>query len=411
MHPSDPGLLKRRGPYSVLVLDPWSRSSLAACRALGRREAFKVGVAGSGTHGMAAGPAAISRYASWYDRLPDHNGPADEFASAMERLIAKRGYDVVISTTDSTLARLATVSLSVPTFPNVGRAFSVLADKAGLADLCATVGVPYPRTFSPRTDDEVRTAVDELGPPVVVKSSRSAEAGSLAVSGASGARVCHDRDEAVSAVRLLTAAGLRPIVQSRVRSADKLNAVVIRNNGAGEYRYAHRVLRETPISGGIGVALQTISAEAGPGAEAADILERVCDAAGYTGLAQAEFYRSADDGRLYILDVNPRLWGSTWFAEKLGQRVVERGVRFALDLPPLAARPYRLGRRFHTPIGELRWLREQDGKRGALVELARTTRPWDVFEFVDLRDPVPLAFYVMLALRPQMRRSGPGDGL
>jgi len=215
----------------------------------------------------------------------------------------------------------------------------------------------------------------------------------------------------VAAARLLSEAGMDPIIQSRVRSVEKVNAVVIRKNGAGDYRYAHRVLRESPINGGIGVALETISASAGSGGEAAEILERVCDAVGYSGLAQAEFYRSADDGRLYLLDVNPRLWGSTWFAERLGQRIVERGVRFALDLAPLAPRPYRIGRRFHTPIGEWRWLREKSGRLGGLVELARTTRPWDVFEFVDVRDPAPLAVYAMLAIRPQMRKSRLGDGL
>jgi hypothetical protein len=204
---------------------------------------------------------------------------------------------------------------------------------------------------------------------------------------------------------------MQPVVQSRVIPAEKINAVVITRNGASEYRYAHRVLRETPITGGIGVALETISAERDSGGEAADLLERICDAARYSGLAQAEFCRSAEDGRLYLLDVNPRLWGSTWFAERLGQRVVERGVRFALDLPQLAPQPYRLGRRFHTPVGEWRWLRERDRKIAGLIEIARSTRPWDVFEYVYGRDPAPLALYAMLALWPQIRGSDGGDGL
>lgn len=360
---------------------------------------------------MAAGPAAISRYTTRYDLLPDPCGPADEFGEALGRLIAKHGYDVVIATSDSTLARLATVSIAVPTFPDVGPAFRAVTDKAALADLCATVQVAYPRTLAPRNDDEARRAADELGLPAVVKSSRSAEARPLVVSTAFGARVCRDLEDVVVAARQLRDAGMRPVVQSRVRSVEKINAVVIRRNGESEYRYAHRVLRETPISGGIGVALKTVSADQGSGREAADLLERVCDATAYAGLAQAEFYRSADDGRLYLLDVNPRLWGSTWFAERLGQRVAERGVRFALDLAPLAPRPYRVGRRFHTPIGEWRWLRERDQKIAGLIELARSTRPWDVFEFVDGRDPAPLALYAMLALRPQLRRSNTGDGL
>lgn len=403
--------LKGRGSYSVLILDPWSRSSLAACRGLGRRPEFEVGVAGYRSGRLAAGPAAISRFASRYDLLPDPCGPADEFGDALGRLVAKRRYDVVLATTDPTLARLATIDVAVPTFPDVGPAFGILADKAGLVDVCETVHVAYPKTLSPHTDDDTRAAVDELALPVVVKSSRSAAAGPLVVNAASGARVCLDVEDAVHAVRQLLAAGMQPLIQSRVRSTEKINAVIIRRNGASEYRYAHRVLRETPLSGGIGVALETISADRGSGGEAADLLERVCDGAGYSGLAQAEFYRSADDGRLYLLDVNPRLWGSTWFAERLGQRIVERGVRFALDLAPIASRPYRLRRRFHNPIGELRWLRERNKRVEGLIELARSTSPWDVFEGFDARDPVPLALYALAALRPQIRGSSPGDGL
>lgn len=403
--------MKGRGSRRVLILDPWSRSSLAACRALGRRPAFEVGVAGCQSGRLASGPAALSRYAIRFDVLPDPSGPANEFREALERLIARRGYQVLIATRDSTLARLSTLRIAVPTFPDVGPAFRALTDKAGLADLCATADVPYPATLTPRDDDEALSAADELGLPAVVKSARSAEAGPLVVSTALGAGVYRNRDDVVIAARRLRIAGMRPVVQSRVRSMEKINAVVIRRNGASEFRYSHRVLRETPISGGIGVALETISADGGPGAEAADLLERVCDAASYAGLAQAEFCRSTDDGLLYLVDVNPRLWGSTWFAERLGQRVSERGVRFALGLAPLAPRPYQVGRRFHTPIGEWRWLRERDSKVAGLRDLARSTRPWDVFEFVDWRDPVPLALYAMLALRPELGGSNSGDGL
>jgi predicted ATP-grasp superfamily ATP-dependent carboligase len=378
---------------------------------LGRRAVFEVGVAGYRPGRLAVGRAAISRYTTHYDLLPDPSGRADEFGEALGRLVAKRGYDLVIATLDPTLARLATVSIAVPTFPDVGPAFHALTDKVALADLSATAHVAYPRTLAPRNDDEARRAADELGLPAVVKSSRSAEARPLLVRSVSGARVCRDLEDVVVAVRELRAGGLRPIVQSRVRSVEKINAVVMRRNGASEYRYAHRVLRETPISGGVGVALETISVDEGPGGEAADLLERVCDAAAYAGLVQAEFYRSADDGRLYLLDVNPRLWGSAWFAERLGQRVVERGVRFALDLPPLGPRPYRVGKRFHWPAGEWLWLRERDKKIAGLIEIARSTRPWDIFEFVDGRDPAPLVHYAVSALRTQLRRSNPGNTL
>ena len=193
----------------------------------------------------------------------------------------------------------------------------------------------------------------------------------------------------------LRGAGLAPIIQERVPFVDKLNAVVIRDHGRTEFRYAHRVLREAPAAGGTGVSLVTISPDVGAGAEAVDMLERICDAAEYRGLAQAEFYRSGKDGLLYLLDVNPRLWGSTWFAERLGLRISERGIRFALGLEPIAQPPYPLGRRFHAG-GVLHWLRDQESTARGLLELARTTRPWDVVE-IDLGDLRPLAVRLVQA--------------
>lgn len=334
--------------------------------------------------------------------MPDPLGRADEFEAGLRRLVSRRGYDVVLSTDDATLARLASLNLPAPTLPDVGAGFRVLTDKIALAPLCATAGVPYPATSVPDEVGAVRAMMDSLGSPVVVKSARSAEAGPQRVSAARGATVCHDASAAEVAVRELLQSALRPILQSRIRSAGKLNAVIIRREGASQFRYSHRVLREAPRSGGVGVTLVTIPADHGPGAEAVDLLERVCDAANYSGLAQAEFYRSADDGRLYLLDVNPRLWGSTWFAERQGLRVVERGVRFAMGLPPLPPAEYQVGRVFHQPVGEWRWLREHDRKLAGVLELVRTTRPTDVFDYLDWRDPAPVAAYPLHLIRERI---------
>ena len=381
----------RSGPYSVLVLDPWVRASLAACRALGRSPDFRVGVGGTQSRRWAAGPAANSRYAERYHRLPNPAGRADAFERALRQVITDGGYDVVLATDDSTLARLATVDVAVPIFPTVDAPFIALTDKVGLAAMCLENAVPYPMTRAARTADDARDAVEALGLPVVVKSSRTAEASPELVRSAKGARICHALDDVVDAVSELSGEGLEAVVQSRVRFANKVNAVVIRRSDVSEYTYAHRVLREAPSTGGMGVALETISPTEGDGAEAIEHLERLCKSAAYEGIAQAEFYRSADDGLLYVVDVNPRLWGSTWFAERLGQRVVERGVRAALGLPAIELTPYPLGKRFHTVFGEMRWLRDQASTTSGLMELARTTRPWDVFEYLDIRDPFPVA--------------------
>ena len=146
------------------------------------------------------------------------------------------------------------------------------------------------------------------------------------------------------------------------------------------------------------MATETIDRSTGVGSEAVDSLERVLDAASYDGVANGEFMQSADDGRLYLIEVNPRLWGSTWFAERLGQRVVERGIRLALGLDPLPDVPYSPGRRFHHLPGEAQWLWLHPEKRRAIRELAATIRPRDVFEYQDGSDALVVPRYAALRL-------------
>lgn len=382
------------GSYAVLVLDPWQRPSLAAVRALGRADSrYHVGVAGTEPSRARAGLAANSRWVRWYDVLPDPTGPAAPFGAALAEVVARRGYDIVVATSDATVARLATLDLPVPTFPRVGTAWRALTDKVSLASTCAREGVPYPVTRAVEEPDNVAGIVAELGLPLVVKSDTTAHATPDSVEMARGARVCPDVASAERAVAALRSSGFTAVLQPRVPFDEKVNAVVVRTS-TESFRYAHRVLREVPITGGMGVALETISATAGIGAEAADLLSTLCAAVGYVGLAQAEFYRSRTDGRLYLLDVNPRLWGSTWFAERLGQRVTERGIQALLSREPVDAPPYPVGRRFRTPL-ELRWLKEQPDKRAAVTALVRDVRRGDVYEFLDRRDPRPVAMMLL----------------
>jgi hypothetical protein len=380
------------------VLDASERAALAACRVLGRA-GHHVGVAGHRV-GTLVGD---SRYTADVHTLPGPGASQEAFHGRLAAVIAAHAYDVLVAVDDATLARLADRPTPLPAFPNPGRTFQRLTDKIGLAELCRDVGVAYPATAVVSDAGDIDAAIAKLGLPVVVKAARSAATTADRLAYRQGAVVAATAQAAKAAAAVLWADGLEPIVQARVPAVEKLNAAVFRRNGRSELRYAHRVLREVPITGGVGVALETIDPNTGSGREAVAILERICAAAGHIGVAHAEMYRASSDGRLYVVDVNPRLWGSTWFAERLGLRVVERGVRLALRLPQLPATPYPSGRRFHHPPGEVRWLRAQPSWRGPMVELLKTTRPWDVFDGDQISDFRPMLKYATRGLGRRLR--------
>jgi D-aspartate ligase len=387
--------------WRVLVLDASERAALSACRTLGRA-GHEVGAASSSSTPL----AGYSRFTARSHVLPDGTASAESFQNTLNALVAGHGYEVLVGVDDATLARLGRISVPIPTFPLLGPGFDRLTDKIGLVELCRDAGVPYPTTFATTSESEVDDVIATVGLPVVVKAARSAIATSAAVHRHEGATVAKDRSDALAAIAEFRAEGLTPIVQEFVHRREKINLSIIRRGGRSEVRFTYRVLRDVPLTGGIAMAVETISPDTGIGAEAVAALERVCDAAGYDGLANGEFCRSPD-GRLYFIEVNPRLWGSTWFAERLGQRVVERGVRLALGLPALPEVPYATGRRFHHAAGELRWLRLHRSWRQPLGELLRTTRPWDVFDGDQLSDPGPIVRYALrnFGRRKRLRQS------
>lgn len=382
----------------VLVVDAWERMALAACRALGR-VGVEVGVAG---HDRRADIVASSRYAERYDSLLDPQGPAAPYQAALHALVRQRGYVAIISCHDASLARLASIELPVPTLSVLDGAWHRLQDKARLAEVCGPAGIGYPLTERIETAAQGRTALQRLGIPAFVKGATSAHATPDRVAFARGATYARTVAEGEAAAAEMLGAGLPVVVQAAIPRAQKLNAVLLRRDGGSEVRYAHRVLREVPRVGGTGIALQALDPDRGDGADAIGLLEKICGAVGYEGVVQAEMYRTADDGALCLVDVNPRLWGSTWFAERLGLRIVERSVRAALGLPALPAPAYEAGRRFHTVSGELRWWLKGPGRWAGLGAIARTTGPRDVFEYVDPTDPVPTARYVAGGVRAQL---------
>ena len=344
--------------------------------------------------------AAHSRYVSRYHRLPDPSGDGRAFGHALAEVVERWGYQAIVASDDPTLARLDWLRPPVPTVPAPGPGFLAVTDKLVLAELAAAAAVHYPATYVADSRGALRSALAETGLPAVVKASRSATALPDRVLYSKGAVVVASEGETVRACDDLVADGFTPIVQTRVWSSSKINAVVIRRDGDSAFRYAHRVLREIPSSGGIGITLEMVSPDDTAAAASIEALERICDAAGYEGIAQAEFYRDPSSGRTWLLDVNPRLWGSTWFVEKLAMRVVEQAVRDALGERVERARPtYPVGRRFHHATTEFLWFREHRSVPRSIVAVLRNLRRGDVLEYVDPTDLRPLVIHAMRRFR------------
>ena len=374
----------------ALVLDADSRTALAAVRALGRA-GFEVGT--MTTFGEAL--ASHSRYAIRH-HVP---APGRALGASIDALAEEHGYEVALAAKEFTLAALLEHPPRIPTVPTLGRPLVLLSDKLELAGIAERAGVRYPATGVAGRDEAASY-------PLMVKSSRSAIVGADGtVVDWSGAKIARDASELEGIAARIRTKGLTPIFQPRVERVDKVNVTVVRRDGECEVRFPYRVLRDVPLTGGIAVSLETLPAAEGIGRDAVDALEQVCAAAGYDGVANGEFC-VAGDGSLTLIEVNTRLWGSLWFAERLGQRVTERCVRLALGLPRLPAAPPAGRNRYHNVAGELRWARLHPTPVRRSVEVIASLRPWHVFEYVDVRDLGALGWVGVGKARALRRRRG-----
>jgi biotin carboxylase len=111
----------------------------------------------------------------------------------------------------------------------------------------------------------------------------------------------------------------------------------------------------------------------------------VCAAAGYDGVVHAELLEHADGTTL--IELNPRLSGTTWFRERLGLQPTERAVRLALGLPALPPVRVPAGRTFHVLPLEAR-VAARSGRLSSLRALG-WWRPGDRVDGVTLTDPWP----------------------
>lgn len=374
----------------ALVLDADSRTALAAVRSLGRA-GFEVGT-------MTTFGDALASHSRWALR---HHLPLPKrtLGESIDALADEHGYEVALAAKEFTLAPLLEHPPRTPTVPTLGRPLVLLSDKLELAGVAERAGVRYPSTGVAGRDEPASY-------PLMVKSSRSAIAAADGrIVDWSGAKVANDAGELEGVADRIRAKGLTPIFQPRVERVDKVNVTVVRRDGECEVRFPYRVLRDVPLTGGIAVSLETLPAVEGIGRDAVDALDRVCAAAGYDGVANGEFC-VARDGSLTLIEVNTRLWGSLWFAERLGQQVAERCVRLALGLPRLPPAPLAGRNRYHNVAGELRWARLHPTPVRRTAEVIASLRPWHVFEYVDVRDLGALGWVGVGKVRALRRRRG-----
>ena len=313
----------------VLVTDGANRVALAVIRALGRAGA-EVAVVEQERFAQKTPASFRSRFVSRRDVLPTL-AEDGAFISALAERAA--GYDLVLPVSTNVVLACAAqrekipARLPVPPLALLRRA----NDKSAALAVAKKVGVPIPVTYAPEDDEELEDVIARLRLPAVVK--LRDDAGTVLEPGQRYS-VGRSADEVRAAFRSLHALKPFPLIQEKVEGPG-YGVGILAEDGRVLASFAHRRVREYPVSGGPSTICVSVVDERLSGYAAAVIREL-----GWTGVAMVEFKKD-DDYRL--MEVNPRFWGSLPLATRAGINFPDLLCRQAMGEPIGGSFPYEAG--------------------------------------------------------------------
>ena len=361
----------------LTTCSPDDRKALACLRALGGADLACE---------RPEGGALASRFLRHWCPLPHPKNGFGEYIAALERLVRQRDYSTVLALNDYTALALSQAQLPVPTAVASPDSVELAHDKFRTLELARSLGVAVPDSRLVGTPSELKSAVKELGLPVVVKLNRGN--GAIGMSRVRSSGWTLPKFESVPSDPVYDFSRL--LVQTELRG-EVHDVCLLFHHGHPRAALTQRRLRTYPADGGVGILVETTWRP-----DLVDLGVRLLTALDWHGPAQVEFLLVGPRQTPTLLEINGRFWGTMDLA-------IQAGVNFPLlACSPERATPpaYRVGMRYRWtwPLGLLHVLQTGRGVRDFL---------WPQFgmggEFW-WSDPLPLLAEAWLSLRGFARR-------
>lgn len=331
---------------AVLVTDGDQRAALAVVRSLGR--------AGHRVHVLAPRPrslAGASRFATHSAAAPDPLDAPGAFVDAVERRVREWAIDVIVPVAEPSLLALLAVrdrlaGVILP-FPDID-VFRALSDKQRVLAAAAEMGIPTPeqRVLS-RPDQDPGTLAEAIGYPLVLKPYRSV-AGDIGNTHKLEVRHAANPEELAERVRAYPPAAFPILLQRRIEGPG-IGVFLLAWEGRLRAVFAHKRLREKPPAGGVSVYCESVAPPWGLVASSRALLEHF----GWSGVAMVEYKVDSSTGLPYLMEVNPRFWGSLQLAIDAGVDFPALLVRAASGAPTGPPPIYRPGNRLRWGWGDV----------------------------------------------------------
>jgi predicted ATP-grasp superfamily ATP-dependent carboligase len=361
---------KARNQGRVFVTDGSYPNALAAIRALGSA-GFEV------TVGEREGlpPAEIvgfwSRYCAHRVRYPDPRRNPDAAAAFLTDYVRQQRFDAAIPI-GLDMTRLFVQSaqgLAGKTLLPPPESFRVAADKRLTFPHCSAIGIHVPRSLS-------GAQWPEIGLPVVFKHHSS------------GAVIARTSAEARAAAERLGAHFDDYLAQEYIPGENGFGYFGFFQDGRERGYFMHERLVQIPKEGGPSVVARAIKDD-----RLHELGRRTLESLNWNGVAMVEFKRSDLDGKLYLMEINPKFWGSLDLAIQSGVNFPVWTARAIMSGALPDAKEYDIGLKYQwiVPNGLKCFLRYPECRAPFLRNLITPAVKKDV----RLGDPLPSAAGLM----------------
>ncbi|MFX1484775.1 MAG: ATP-grasp domain-containing protein [Promethearchaeota archaeon] len=366
----------------VLVTDGSMKHTLAAVRSLGRRGLYVTVVDES-----LLAESFYSKYCQQRRLTAKRVGP-EEYVLQLKSILKKIPHDVLLPISWRANYYVAKyrhhleglVNLAIPDF----RSMEIAGYKDQTMDFAKKQGLDIPETIPLETTEDLHRAIDAIGYPMVLKG--SAEGGTVRY-----VRSYQELEEAYSRLR-----HDRPIAQQYIEG-DGVGFFAAYNKGKCIARFMHKRVREYPRSGGPSTAAQSIYSP-----ELAKQGMKLLDALHWHGVAMVEFKHSPVDGKFYLMEINPKFWGSLDLSIKAGMDFPFIAYNIALgNAESVKQMSYRQGVLFRWPFpGEFLYALDT----GEYSSFIRNFFKPVYVDDIRISDPVPLLLQLVSTIRKMRGR-------
>ena len=269
----------------------------------------------------------------------------------------------------------------------------VCMDKVKTYAMADNLKMRVPKVWAFESIEELYACIDEIKYPVVIKGRHETQKDKVLYA--------HNKDQMIEGINtwgknLALPVPSFPIIQQYIKGTG-CGFFALYQKGECKQVFMHRRIRQTPPSGGPSCCSVSIFES--------DLLsagKQLLDKLNWHGVAMIEFKREANTGNLFLMEINPKFWGSLELSLACGVNFPALAVWMAMGKRLSYRDKYPVGLRFHWPInGELDHIMENP--RAIMPVVLDCMNP-KVKSNLWLKDPGPACFSLFQESKKLVRR-------